>query len=41
LAADRELVVAVVTAAPTAAQMEGETAEAGEAQSAEAETVQA
>lgn len=38
LAADRELVVAVVTAAPTAAQMEGETAEA---ESAEAETVQA
>lgn len=41
LAADRELVIAVVTAAPTAAQMEGETAEAGATEPAQAETVQA
>jgi large subunit ribosomal protein L25 len=43
LAADRDMVMAVVAAAPTAAQLEGETAEAAEAaaETAEAETVQA
>jgi large subunit ribosomal protein L25 len=43
LAADPEFVVAVVTAAPTAAQLEGETAEGvtAEGVTAEAETVQA
>jgi large subunit ribosomal protein L25 len=44
LAADAEMVVAVVAAAPTQAQMEGETAEAAveaEAEPAEAEPVQA
>ena len=42
LAADPELVVAIVAAAPTAAQMEGEAPEAAEAEApAEAETVQA
>jgi len=43
LAADPDLVVAVVAAAPTAAQMEGETAEPteGAAEPAEPETVQA
>jgi large subunit ribosomal protein L25 len=40
LAADPETVIALVTAAPTAAQMEGETAEGVEVE-AEAETVQA
>jgi large subunit ribosomal protein L25 len=42
LAADADLVVAVVAAAPTAAQMEGDTGESTEStESAEAETVQA
>ena len=47
LAADPDMVVAVVAAAPTAAEMEGEVAEAAPAgeeaaeQPAEAETVQA
>jgi large subunit ribosomal protein L25 len=36
LAADPDMVVAVVTGAPTAEAMEGETAEAGEAETAEA-----
>jgi large subunit ribosomal protein L25 len=41
LAAEADLVIALVTAAPTAAQMEGETGEEATAEQVEAETVQA